>query len=267
MHPILFQIGNFPVRSYGVLLMIGVAIAAFWAAKRTEKFGLKPEVVWDGLLWMIIPGILGARGVYMATHWDEFAGRPDRIFSIQFNGLTSFGGVIFSIIGLLIYVRIKKIPVWPMLDMIAVPCLVAHAIGRVGCLLNGCCFGYPCTGGICVHVEGHSGTFLPAQGLDTLLCLVIAGVLLLIERKQLKPGVGFMLGVIGYAVSRFVFEFWRAGPFDQATGTYLPDLLGSTPLTKAQWMSTLLIVVSIVVVILRLRASSSDDSSGGPTQA
>ncbi len=247
--------------------MIGVALAAFWAAKRTEKFGLEPEAVWDALLWMIIPGILGARGVYMATHWNEFAGQPDRIFSLQFNGLTSFGGIIFGFIGLLVFLKIKKIPLWPMLDTVGVPGLVAHAIGRIGCLLNGCCFGYPCTDGYCVHVEGHTGAFLPAQGFDTIMCLIIAGILLLIERKQLKPGVGFMFCIVGYGASRFVYEFWRAGPFDSASGTYLPDLLGSTPLTKAQWMSTLLILVSIIVIILRLRAPSSDDSSRGPTQA
>ena len=267
MHPILFQIGNFPIRSYGVILMIGVAVAAFIAAKRTHQFGLKPEHLWDSLLWMILPGILGARGTYMATHWGEFAGRPDRIFSLQFNGLTSFGGMIAGFIGLLIYLRIKKIPFWPMMDTVGIPALIGHAIGRIACLLNGCCFGYPCSEGYCVHVEGQQGAFLPAQGFDTIMSLALAGLLFLVERRKLKVGVNFSLCVIGYAVSRFIYEFWRAGPYDEATHRFLPDLLGNTPLTKAQWMSLVLVLVGIGMIIYRLRAAKSDTSEGGSADA
>lgn len=263
MHPILFQVGNFPVRSYGVILMIGVAIAAFIAAKRAPRFGLKSDVLWDSLLWMIIPGILGARGVYMATHWSEFAGKADRIFTLQFNGLTSFGGMIFGFFGLLIYLKLKKVPFWPMMDTVGVPALIAHAIGRIACLFNGCCFGYPCTGGHCVHVEGHQGTFFPAQGLDTVVCLILAALLFMAEKRSLKVGVSFNLCMIAYGLSRFIFEFWRAGPFDRDSGAYLPDLLGSTPLTKAQWMSLVLVLVGAGLVAYRLKVGQADIQDRG----
>lgn len=247
MHPELFKIGAFPVRSYGVLLMIGVLVAVWMSRRRAPRFGVEPDRFYDAVFWMVIPGILGARITYMALNWGYYAANPAELWSFQFNGLTSFGGMIGGFIGFIVWARIARQPIWPMLDAMAVPVLVAHAFGRIGCLLNGCCFGWPSTLPIAVPVDGHAGTFLPAQAFDTLMCLAFAAALAAYDRRRLPIGMPFSIAVVAYGVSRFIYEFWRAGP--QKNGVYVQDLLFSLPITKGQGMALVLVVVGILMVL------------------
>lgn len=244
MHPILFHIGSFPVRSYGVILMIGVLVALWFARKRAPKFGVSPDDLLDSLFWMVIPGILGARLVYIAQNFKEMAAQG-QLFTLQFNGLTSFGGMIFGFIGLLAYAKFKKKPLMPMLDTVGVPVLVAHAIGRIACLLNGCCFGWPGEAWYCVPVEGLHGHYLPAQLLDTIMCLVFAGILMLIERRKWANGVSFSFTIIAYGVSRFIYEFWRAGK--EVNGKWVADSMGSLPITRAQFTAIILVIIGLAL--------------------
>lgn len=251
MLPELFRIGDFPIRSYGVLFLIGVLVAVAMAAKRAPRYGLKADLVWDSLFWMLVPGVLGARITYIAQNWSHYSNNTAELFSLQFNGLTSFGGLIFGFVGLVVWLKIKKAPFWSFVDVIGVPVLVAHSIGRIGCLLNGCCYGYPCTDSFCVHVEGQTGTFLPAQAFDAGMSLAMAGGLILIERGRLKDGASFSLFLAAYGASRFIYEFWRAGPFDPASGRYLPDLLAGTPITKGQAMALVFVLLGAALLAFR----------------
>lgn len=244
MHPILFHIGSFPVKSYGVILMIGVLVALWFARKRAPKFGVSPEDLVDSLFWMVIPGILGARLVYIVQNFKEMVAQ-NQLFSLQFNGLTSFGGMIFGFLGLLAYVKFKKKALWPMLDTVGVPVLVAHAIGRIACLMNGCCFGWPGEEWYCVPVDGLHGHFLPAQLLDTVMCLVFAVVLMLVERKKLAAGASFAFTVIAYGVSRYIYEFWRAGKL--VNGKWVADSMANLPITRAQFTAILLVIVGLTI--------------------
>lgn len=263
MYPILFHIGSFPVRSYGVILMIGVLVALWFARKRAPKFGVLPEDLLDSLFWMIIPGILGARLVYIAQNFKEMAAQ-NQLFSLQFNGLTSFGGMIFGLIGVIAYVKFKKKPLWPMLDTIGVPVLVAHAIGRIACLMNGCCFGWPGEEWYCVPVDGLHGHFLPAQLLDTFMCLAFAGILMLMERKKHPYGVSTSLVIISYGVSRYIYEFWRAGK--QVNGKWVADSMANLPITRAQFTAVILVIIGLAMYfILSKRKAIPESAPSDPT--
>jgi phosphatidylglycerol:prolipoprotein diacylglycerol transferase len=204
MHPILFKIGNFELRSFGVMLMIAFIVSVFMAGKRGPKFGLKTEQIQDAALWLILPGILGARIMFIAIEWKTYAGNWNEIFKIQMDGLTSFGGLLGGAIGLILYSKFKKVPMAGILDSVGVPVLIAHGIGRIGCLLNGCCHGQFCaTSPPGVQVAGKPGFYYPAQLADT-------GIVLL--------GVSVSLAMGTYGLSRFIYEFLRAGASSTTIG-------------------------------------------------
>lgn len=270
MHPVLFTFPglNFPVRSYGVLLMIGVLLALWLSRKRAPQFGIHPDKLYDALFWMLIPGILGARIMYVGQNWSYYMQNQDQLWSVQFAGLTSFGGMIFGFIGFWVWSAIHKVDRWAFLDTVGVPVLLAHAIGRIGCLMNGCCYGPPGTEWYCVtlyaedgnHQFYNAGRFLAAQAFDTIMCLIFAGVLLGIEKgRRFASGQSFSIAIIAYGLSRFIYEFWRAGEPEVVNGVkvYVVDKVGSLPITTGQGMALLLVLVGIGLFIGRRKSSPS----------
>ncbi len=102
MHPELFRLGSFPVRSYGVLLVIGVVIAVAVARSRAPRYGIEPDKIWDSAFWLVLAGILGARLTYIVQHWTYFQSHPAELWTLRFEGLTSFGGILFGFLGFLV---------------------------------------------------------------------------------------------------------------------------------------------------------------------
>lgn len=259
MLPELFKIGSFPIRSYGVLLVIGVIVAVHLARKRATSFGIDKEKIWDSSMWMVLPGILGARIVYIVQFWDHYKLHPEELYSIRFEGLTSFGGLIFGFLGFLVWQRFSKVPFWSFLDTVGVPVLVAQAIGRIGCLLNGCCYGRPTTAWYGVEFHGLKEPHVPAQIVDTLLMLAGALVITVIEKKRnLLSGSSFGMFLIAYGISRFVYEIFRAGTkaeMDQgiASSVYLRGL----PITSAQLTTMGICVLGLICLLIAKRRASA----------
>lgn len=256
MYPILFRIFGFPVHSYGVMLLIAFFVALWIARKRAPRFGLTPGNVYDASFWALILGILGARILFIVQDWKEYAGNYREIFSLQFAGLTSFGGVIFGILGLFIYCRWKKVSFVRTMDTLSGPFLIGTAIGRVGCLLNGCCYGGVCNLPWGIHVANPNGVgylpglFHPAQIYDSLMNLAAFGILLLWERRTLAYGRSISIMLMLHGAARFIYEFWRAGTEEQvqkglATSTYM----GNLPITDAQAAALLVILAGAMILL------------------
>ena len=118
-----------------------------WTATlRARREKISGETIADVTLWIMVGTILGARTVYVATYWqDEFAGQPlTEIFAIWHGGLVFYGGLIGAIIAGAIYLRWKKLPLWKIADVLAPSIALGSVFGRIGCLLNGCCYGRAC---------------------------------------------------------------------------------------------------------------------------
>jgi phosphatidylglycerol:prolipoprotein diacylglycerol transferase len=138
-----------------------------------------------------------------------------------------------------------KVSTRNLLDLAGAPMLLGHAIGRVGCLLNGCCYGRRCDLPWGIPVRHQDGLFHPAQIYDSLMVLVGLWLLLLFEKRGLKSGQSVSLAIIFYSASRFIYEFWRAGTRAEvdagfATSTYFDNV----PLTEAQIFSLLCILIA-----------------------
>ncbi len=136
-----------PIRGYGVMLLIGITTGVGLAMYRARQGGLDPEVIVSLAIWMIVCGIIGARLFYVVEYWHEsFAGRNLRdtifeILNIPAGGLVIFGGFIGAMFGFVTLVRKQRLPLLAMADLIAPSMAIGLAFGRIGCLLNGCCYG------------------------------------------------------------------------------------------------------------------------------
>ncbi len=241
MHPILFEIFDFKVHSFGLLMLLAFAVALLFARKRGPRFGFTPEQISDVAFWTLIAGVLGARVAFLAQEIPFYREHPEKLLTLQFEGLTSFGGLIFGFLTVVIACRRLKKPLWNLLDALAPAMLVGHAIGRVGCLLNGCCYGGHCDLPWGIHVENAAGLFHPAQIYDSLMNLAALGVLLALERRGLRAGQTFGLFLVLHGIARFVYEFWRAG----TTST----TMGSLPLTEAHVAALVLVLAGAAVLL------------------
>jgi len=145
MLPELFEIPgtNLTVKSYGVMLVIGF-LAAVWLIRRlSKKITPDPQLVTNAALYALIAGVLGARLFYVFHYFEQFRYEPMKIFAIWQGGLELLGGVLLAILVLLLYMRYHKLPIRKYLDILAIGLMLALAIGRIGCFLNGCCYGKP----------------------------------------------------------------------------------------------------------------------------
>ncbi len=252
MYPILFKIGNFPIHSFGIMMMLAFLAGLIIVRKRAPKYGLDAGKVSDMLFWVLILGILGARLAYILQEWDFYAKHPSELWTFKFAGLTSFGGVIAGILTMVVWSKVHKWPVRSLLDVIAPAALVGHAIGRVGCLLNGCCYGGQCSPGLPwgIHVNGIEVPMHPAQIYDSLMVLAAFGFLLWIEKRHLMRGQLFALGLTLYSLSRFIYEFWRAGTDAQVNaGLASSTYWGTLPITQAQAMAAVLVIVGLALFV------------------
>lgn len=245
MHPTLFTIGTFKVPTFGFLLVIAFYVGLLLAQRRAHKYGLTANQVSDAAFWALIAGILGARIVYIALNWRDYASNPSQLLTLQFQGLTSFGGLFFGMIAFAVWCQRAKVPFLTMMDLIAPSFLVSHAIGRVGCFFNGCCFGTECPPGFPLGVQfpGHDHLHHPAQLYDTFFNLVAFGFVLWFANRRPVIGQVFSMFLIVHGIARFTYEFWRAGTAaDVAAGRASARYLTGLPITEAQLTSLIMIV-------------------------
>ena len=146
MYPIAVHLGSFPVHSYGVMIALAFVFGLWTATLRAKRVNVSGEAIADVTLWIMVGTILGARAAYVATYWnDEFAGQPvSEIFAIWHGGLVFYGGLIGATVAGAIFLRWKKLPLWKIADVLAPSIALGSVFGRIGCLLNGCCYGRAC---------------------------------------------------------------------------------------------------------------------------
>ncbi|HVT12276.1 MAG TPA: prolipoprotein diacylglyceryl transferase [Fimbriimonadaceae bacterium] len=254
MYPILFRIGSFPIHTYGVLMIVAFLAALWIARKRAPRFGISPNKLSDMAFLALIGGVLGARILYLMQDppkdWHGY-------LTLQFAGLTSFGGYIGGALVVLWWARKSKTPLRSLLDVLGPPLLVGQAIGRVGCLLNGCCYGHVCDVHffLGVHIPDNNFLHYPAQLYDTILTMTAFGAVLLTEkRRHLRLGQAFALSLSLLGLGRVIDEFWRAGTDAQVNAGYASSTYwGNLPFTQAQVAAAGMILLGIVLYIVYAR--------------
>src|ERR1035441_3330547 len=145
MYPIAFQLGSLTIHWYGVMIALAFLAGLWTATRRARRENISAEKIADVTLWLMVGGIIGARFVYVTTYWrGEFASQPfSEVFMIQHGGLVYYGGFIGAATTGIIYILWEKMPLWKTLDVLAPSVALGSVFGRIGCLLNGCCYGRP----------------------------------------------------------------------------------------------------------------------------
>ena len=143
MHPVLFRIGGFAVYGYGVLYALGVALGILGARRLLRREGVTDDTTWDLALALIAGVVGGARLEYVRSHLGEFADAPWRVLALRDGGLVFYGGFIGAVVAVLAVARWRNVPPLRVFDAYAVFLPFGHALGRVGCVLAGCCWGAP----------------------------------------------------------------------------------------------------------------------------
>lgn len=221
MHPIAFQLGPLTIYWYGILAALGFIVGTWTASRRAVLDKLRPEQISDAMPWILIGTIIGARALHVISYWnDEFAGKPlIEIFKIQNGGLVYYGGFIGAIVAVLIYTRLKKIPLWKFGDAMAPSIALGHAFGRIGCLMTGCCFGKECSApwaitfptGHETHPVGQAAIPVhPTQIYEALLNFGLYLFLAWLYRRKKFNGQIFATYLLCYAALRSFVEVFRA---------------------------------------------------------
>ena len=258
MHPILFEIGNFPVYTYGVLLAAAYLLGLQFALVRARGRGLDANRVMDLGIWIIISALVGAKLLLLIVDFETFRRSPAELMTLMRSGGVFYGGLIAAVLVAMWYMRRHKLPLWSVSDAFAPGIALGHVIGRLGCFFAGCCFGRSTDVPWAVtftseYARQNVGTPLnvplhPTQLYEAGAELLILGLLLLLERRGRSfPGRTFWSYMLVYGITRFIIEFYRG----DARG-----MVGA--LSTSQFVSVLLVPLSIFMLVFLSRRPSPE---------
>lgn len=232
-HPIL-------VRSYGFMLMLGFAAGTFVTLRGAKRRGMEAEVFLDFAIWALVSSIVAARLTFVMLNYADYEDDFGKVFQLWGGGLSFHGGLAGGIIALAVFCQRRQLSFLTMGDIIAPALPLGYAFARVGCFLNGCCYGTPTKLPWAVafpdeHFPGaQTPPSHPTQIYSLLLSLVVFGILWGMRTRAQFAGQLVFLYLVLYSIERFIIEFFRkdvtAAPFMR------------TPLTQAQAVSIVLII-------------------------
>ncbi|MXX04673.1 MAG: prolipoprotein diacylglyceryl transferase [Gemmatimonadetes bacterium] len=258
MHPILFEIGPFTVRTYGLLLAVSFIAGILLALRRSRARGLNQNQMINMSLLIMLAGIVGARIMYVIPHWNEFSANPLDIISpfqssgsIGLTGLTMYGGFIAAVLVSILYLRVNRLSIWKACDAFAPSIALGIGISRVGCFMNGCCFGLPTESALGVVFPAFSaaGSFYPdvalhpAQLYNAVLGFGLFGLLMWLDRKPRYDGFLFAVLLIAEPVTRFFVDLFRYYESSMTLGS-----LGGIALSVNQGISLVLIGLGLLLL-------------------
>ncbi|MDO8747760.1 MAG: prolipoprotein diacylglyceryl transferase [Candidatus Omnitrophota bacterium] len=207
MHPILFKFGFFQIYGYGLMVALAFWVSVSLLARRGYVLGLERDFFWNLSFWALTGGILGGRLMYILLNLDFFLKDPLEIFKLWHGGLVWYGGFIAGLLSAILYLKRNKAPILKTLDLAAPFIGLAHAIGRIGCFLNGCCYGRPVSWGI--YFPEHNERLIPVQLISSIDLLVIFIILRFLEERPHRPGSIVVYYLLFSSLERFLAEFLR----------------------------------------------------------
>ncbi len=284
MRPVLFEIPlpfvdkSVPVHGYGLLIVLGFLLATWVAGRESRRRGL-PDFAYDFGLAMLLCGLLGARVFYFIENYSEqFAGLSFgatvlEFFKVWKGGLVFYGGAIGGVAGGLTYLLVKRLPVFQCLDIAAIGTPIGMAFGRLGCFMNGCCYGklcaadaplalrFPQTSGVhqaqvdagLIGLDDPTLEVLPTQLLQAGHDFILFGLVFWYLRRPSTPlGAGMPLLFLLYAIGRFCLEGLRGD-----------NPITTTQLTISQNVSLVLAPIAaaclVVTYVVAMRRRKNDE--------
>ncbi|HHZ19135.1 MAG TPA: prolipoprotein diacylglyceryl transferase [Firmicutes bacterium] len=211
MRPILFHLGTIPIYSYGFTLAVAFIIGVWAVGRRAQKRSITVfDRVVDLALWVLVGALVGSRILFVLLELPTYLKNPVSILFFNQGGLSFYGGVLGGFACGLIYAKRKALPVWPLADLAAPWIALGYSIVRIGCFLNGCCYGVPANVPWALScAAGDSLLRHPTQLYALGASLAIFLVLLWLERCKPFDSLVFWSYIGLYSIARFVIEIFR----------------------------------------------------------
>jgi len=263
-----------PVYGYGTMLFLGFLTAAWVAARRLTHYGYDGEIAWDVGMWGFIAGILGARLFFIAQYSERFfiQGRSTAevlksLVNLPDGGLVFYGGLIGGVLGYFVFCYFRRVRPLAFADIAITSLFIGMAFGRIGCLLNGCCYGDVCDlpwavtfpqnsvpyvselqRGLLTVSAAHSLPLHPTQLYSSISSAMLVLLTWVYYPYRSQDGEVLAVGWLTYPVLRFTVEFLRG------------DEIGrfGTSLTISQWVSLVMFFGAVIYCFwLRQRRHST----------
>lgn len=243
--PVCLHLGPLSIHWYGVMMALAFLAGLINWTILGRRTGRDLNYCSDLLFWIMISGIVGARAAYVVSAFKQFSAAPLSMLRVDQGGLIYYGGFMGAAVALIIFARRRKEPLWALTDFAVTALPLAHAIGRIGCLLNGCCYGRLSSGLLAVRYPPDSGPWwdqvraglissmapatlsvCPVQLYETAWNLAVYAAVLTAFRRRHAAGFVTAIYLMLYPVGRFLLEPLRGDARMQWHG-----------LSVAQWIS------------------------------
>ncbi len=246
MLPILIKFGPITIYTYGVFIAMAILLAIAITVREAKQKSLEYSLVFDLSFCLILSAILGSRILYVLLKPQYFINNPLKIFQFWKGGLVFSGGVFAAILAGWVYLYLKKQSFWPWTDAFAPGIAAGQALGRIGCLMAGCCYGETCKLPWAItftHPQALAPLHIPLH--PTQIYHSLAGAItffiLYLSKKRLQySGQLFALLLICYSIFRIMIEFFR--------GDYR-GYLG--PMSVTQWVTLGIFILGITIFLHR----------------
>jgi len=243
-NPVAFSVGALEIRWYGIMVLLAVIAIVVLALQEAKRLHINQEHIYNIAIWAIIGGVVFSRVFHIIDRWDYYMQHPAQI--IGFEGVAVYGAVFGVVLAIVVYCLVRKLNIWQVADSISPGALVGMAIGRVGCLLNGCCYGLPSDAFCSITYTNNfsygplNTSVLPTQVFHIIWNMIAFG-LIWAFRKKLRPrGTTFLIYLAVYAAGDLTIRFFRDGT---------PFLFG---MQEAQVIGILVLVITIPLMVYRV---------------
>lgn len=239
-------------------MAVAFLFGTWLALKEARRLHLDEDKVVSVILVALVCGVLGARMLYVLEHVSEFRREWGSVLALWQGGLTLYGGMVAGVFGGLLMARRLQLPLWVTADALAPSLAIGGAIGRVGCFLNGCCYGRPThlPWGVTFPSDSFAGLDFgnakihPSQLYFSLAGLILFAITWALRRRMGTAGTLFWFSLMIYGLMRIPLDFTRAYEPETAFLT-----IGGLDIVESQ-LSSLAIALFSLLMILRLRRES-----------
>lgn len=245
MHPVIINLGPLTIHSYGLFISLGFTFGILLAIFRAPRFKIETAAVLDMAIYSIISAIVGSRIFYIIVNYHEYVNDPIKVFYLHKGGLVFYGGLIGVVAALSYYITKNKFDYFKTADMLITSLPLGHFFGRIGCFLNGCCYGAVTSSAFGINFPNLKEAALrhPTQLYEAAFCLISLFVLLVVEKFVKKAdGILFVSYIYMYSTWRFAIEFLR----DDDRGAFILGLSPSQIVSAGGWIFATLLLAYIV---------------------
>jgi phosphatidylglycerol:prolipoprotein diacylglycerol transferase len=221
--PILFELGPFTVRWYGLLIASAVLIGVSLSQDLAKRRNVDPDLLGDLAIWLVLSAIPAARLYYVLFEWEQYSKRPDQIIAIWNGGIAIHGAIIGGTLAALIFARLKKVSIWQLADLVVPSLILGQAIGRWGNFFNSEAFGRPTNLPWKLYIPPQQRPldfinfeyFHPTFLYESLWNLMVFGILMTLffrdlkKRSHLKVGTLALIYMVAYSAGRVWIEGFR----------------------------------------------------------